>query len=131
MTTTNESKVSLIVSGVALLYGIAIVGAFLVMAGLVWILRSYVQPLPGDAARGEERSKARVELQQAAQEQLENPAYIDPVKERVRLPIQQAMQMVIREARDPAAARSNLLARVSHFNPPPPPPAPEKPSEFE
>jgi hypothetical protein len=53
---------------------------------------------------------------------------------RVRLPIDLAMEMVIREWKDPSVGRSNLMARVREFNPPPPPPpppVPEKPSEFE
>ncbi|MBM3835189.1 MAG: hypothetical protein FJ403_18330 [Verrucomicrobia bacterium] len=112
-------------------YLVAILGSFLIMAILVGYMRSYIQTVPVDAARAEERRKALNEINLAAKEQLENYGYVDPAKNQVRLPIQRAMEIVVQDWKNPVAARSNLLARVNQFNPPPPPKAPEKPSPFE
>jgi len=49
----------------------------------------------------------------------------------VRLKIEDAMALTESKWKDPAAARTDLLARVEKANPPPPPPPPVKPSAFE
>jgi hypothetical protein len=48
----------------------------------------------------------------------------------VRLPINEAMKLALREWQNPAAARSNLIARVEKATAVPPA-APAKPSPFE
>lgn len=121
----SESRTSLVA------YVVAVVGAFLIMAAMAWLLRHHTRPEPVDTARSKARRDALVELRSTTSEQLENYGYVDPAKDQVRLPIDRGMQMVVQQWRDPAAARSNLLARVERFNPPPPPPAPEQPSKFE
>ena len=113
------------------IYFVGILGAFLIVAWLVWMTRSYVTPPAIDAARAEERRKALSEVTATAKDQVENYGYVDPTKGQVRLPIQRAMEMAVQEWQNPAAARSNLLARVAKFNPPPPPQAPPKPNPFE
>ena len=125
MSAPSPSKASIVV------YFVGIVGAFLIMAGLLWLMRSYIRPTPADGARAEERRKALGEINAASKDQLDNYGYVDPVKGQVRLPIQRAMEMVVQDWKNPAGARSNLLARVTQFNPPPAPKAPEKPSPFE
>lgn len=113
---------------------IAICGAFLTVAAIIWATRSYTQPAPVDKTRAEERRKANIELKQAAREKLLGYQVLDPSKGLIRMPIERAMEIAVEELRTPSAVRSNLAARVSHFHPPPPPPppkAPEKPSEFE
>jgi len=111
-------------------YGLAIVGTFLIVAALVGVMRRHSQPPPIDAKRVAEREKALADLRQAEALALNTPDWIDQAKGIVRLPITNAMEMVLRDWQNPAAAKSNLVARVEKatFVPPPPP---QKPSEFE
>ena len=109
-------------------YAVAILGAFLIVAALVWAMRHYTRPAPLNANRAAERAKARAEIRAAETDALNNVGWIDPAKGLVRLPIVDAMNLVEREWQNPAAARSNLIARVDKANPPPPPP---KPSVYE
>ena len=109
-------------------YCVGVLGAFLIVAGLVWMLRHYTQAPPPDKTRVAERTKAALEVSQAAKEQLQSYGFIDPAKGQVRLTVDRAVELTIAQWRDPAAGYSNLVARVNRFNPPPPPP---KPSPFE
>ena len=111
-------------------YALAIVGTFLIVAALVSVMRRHSQPPPIDAKRIAERAKALAELRQAEAVALSTAEWIDQAKGIVRLPITNAMEMVLKEWQNPAAAKSNLVARVEKatFVPPPPP---QKPSEFE
>jgi hypothetical protein len=111
-------------------YALAIVGTFLIVAALVSVMRRHSQPPPIDAKRIAERAKALAELRQAEAVALSTAEWIDQAKVIVRLPITNAMEMVLKEWQNPAAAKSKLVARVEKatFVPPPPP---QKPSEFE
>lgn len=114
-------------------------GSFLIIAGLIWLLRQYTLPPPPDAKRVDERRKALADVKIAAKE-LETYGYIDSGKGLVRLPVvendgmrqklSRAAELIIQEWENPAAGRSNLLARWSRFNPPPPKPVEQK-SPFE
>ena len=111
-------------------FWIGILGTFLIMAALVGLMRAYTRPTPVNATRAEERRKALLDVNTQARDQLENYGWIDQGKGIVRLPIAQAIELTIRDWKNPSVARSNLIARV----PKPPPPAPkqpEKPSEYE
>ena len=114
-----------------LVYGAATLGAFLIVALLVWAMRHYTQPAPLNASRAAERATALAELRAAEAESLHSTAWLDQGKGVVRLRIEDAMRMVEDEwGRDPAAARSDLIARVEKATAVPPP-APAKPSQFE
>lgn len=114
-----------------LVNALAILGAFLIVAALVLAMRRYAQPVGLDANRGAERAKALQELRGAEAIALNNPAWIDKGKGVVRLRIQDAMEMVDRQwSQNPAAFRSNLLARVEKATAVPPK-QPEAPSAFE
>jgi hypothetical protein len=114
-----------------LAYVIAILGAFLIVAGLVWAMRHYSQPPALGEDRAKVRAKALAELREDEADKLQNPGWVDPTKGLVRLPIAVAMKMVERDwGQNPAAARSNLVERVEKANVAPPK-APEKPSPFE
>jgi hypothetical protein len=116
-------------SGLA--YVIAVLGAFLIVSGLVWAMRHYTQPLPLGEDRAAVRAKALAELRAAETEALNTTGWVDPAKGLVRLRIEDAMRWVEQEwARDPVAARSNLSNRVEKATAPPPR-QPEKPSQFE
>jgi len=108
----------------ALAYIIAILGAFLIVAALVWTMHRYTQPPPLGQQRAAERAKALAELRAAEAEALHTTAWIDQSKGLVRLRIEDAMNLVEREWRNAPAARSNLIARVEKANPAPAPPPP-------
>ena len=114
-----------------LAYVIAVLGSFLIVAGLVWAMQHYTQPAPLGEDRAAVRAKALAELRAAETEALSTPGWVDATKGIVRLRIEDAMKWVELEwARDPAAARSNLITRVEKATAVPPK-APEKPSQFE
>ena len=113
-----------------LAYVMAILGAFLIVAGLAWAIHRYTQPAPLGEDRASVRANALKELRAAENEALHNVGWVDPAKGIVRLRIEDAMKLVEREWENPAAARSNLIARVEKATAIPPP-APQKPSEFE
>ena len=114
-----------------LAYVIAVLGCFLIVAGLVWAMRHYVQPTPLGEDRAAVRAKALSELRAAETEALDTTGWVDPTKGLVRLRIEDAMQWVEKEwASNPSAARSNLITRVDKATAPPPR-QPEKPSAFE
>ena len=70
-------------------------------------------------------------MRDAADRRLTSYGWVDRNARVVHIPIERAMELVLQEWRNPAAARSNLDARADKFFPPPPPPAAPKPSEFE
>jgi len=112
------------------IYLVGILGAFLIVAALVLVMQRYTRPQPLGEDRVALRKKALAELRAAEASELENYGWLDQAKGVVRLPIAAAMQLALREWQDPAAARSNLVARVRKATAVPPA-APAKPSEFE
>ncbi len=112
-------------------YVVAALGAFLIVAALVWAMHHYIQPPPLGEDRAAARAKALGELRATEADALEHAGWIDQTKGIVRLPIAEAVKMVERDwAQNPSAARSNLIARVEKATAAPPK-APEKPSQFE
>ncbi len=109
---------------------IGIAGTFLIVAALVYVTRQYTRPPPLDQARVQERKKNLAEIQAANADALNNYGWQDQAKKLIRLPITNAMQLTIREYQDPAAARSNLIARADKAFAPPPK-VPEKPNVYE
>ncbi len=111
-------------------YAVCILGSLLIVYALVWTMQYYTAPAPVNQSRIEERKKALAE-QRAADEALVNHyGWVDQARGIVRLPVTNAMELTVREYRNPAAARSNLMARVEKATAAPPK-APEKPSQFE
>jgi hypothetical protein len=114
-----------------LAYVLAVLGAFLIVAGLVWAMRHYTQPAPLGEDRAAVRAKALAELRAAETEALTTTGWMDVSKGIVRLRIEDAMTWVEQNwGQNPSAARSNLISRVEKANAPPPR-QPEKPSQFE
>ena len=109
---------------------IGILGSFLIVAALVWAMRHYTQPPPLGEDRVAVRKKALAELRAAEAEGLNTYGWVDQAKGVVRLPIAEAMKLTLREWQNPAAARSNLIAREEKATAAPPK-APEKPNPFE
>lgn len=109
---------------------VAVAGALLIFAALVWTTREYTTPAPLGAARAAERAKALAELRAANAEALETVGWVDPAKGTVRLPITEAMKIAEQAWKDPAKARADLIAREEKASAPAPK-APEKPSQYE
>lgn len=109
---------------------VGVFGAMLIVAALVWLMQRYSRPAPLGEDRVAARSKALKEMHAAEAEMLVTPSVLDAGKGLIRLPVTNAMQLALRLYQDPAAGRSNLLARVAKATAVPPK-APEKPSEFE
>ena len=106
-------------------YSVAVIGCFLIVGALVWVMYSYTRPEPLGEDRAAVRRKTLAEVRNADAEVLNNPNYVwqDQTKGIVRLPLKSAMDLSLRLWQDPAAARSNLIARVEKaFYVPPPPP---------
>jgi hypothetical protein len=113
-------------------YAVAILGAIFIVVFLNRQLKHHLQAPAIEVNRAEERSKALAEIRQTEQKSLDETGYIDATKGIVRLKIEDAMALTESKwKKDPAAARTDLLARVEKANPPPPPPPPPKKSEFE
>ena len=113
-----------------LAYLAAVVGAFLIVAALVWAMHHYTQPPPLEQGRVAVREKALAELRQTEASELGSYGWVDQAKGVVRLPISEAMKITLQEWQNPAAARSNLIARVEKATAAPPPPK-AAPNPFE
>jgi hypothetical protein len=113
-----------------LAYVIGILGSLLIVAALVWAMQRYTQPPPLGEDRVAVRKKALAEMRAVEASELATYGWVDQPKGVVRLPIAEAMQLTLRDWQNPAAARSNLIARVEKATAAPPA-APAKPSAFE
>lgn len=111
-------------------YSVAVIGAFLIVAALVWVMRVYTRPAPLGEERAEFRAKTLRELRAANDEILKSYGWQDQARGIVHMPIAEAMKQVQREWRNPTAARTNLSARAEKATAPLPK-VPEKPSQFE
>jgi hypothetical protein len=111
-------------------YVLAVLGAFLIVAALVWAMQRYTQPPPLSQDRVALRKKALAELRAAEASELTSYGWVDQAKGVVRLPIEDAMKLALREWQHPPAARSNLIARAEKAAAVPPP-APAKPNPFD
>ena len=111
-------------------YALAILGTFLIVGWLVWLLRSYTQTPSPFAARSLERMQIMAEFKTANAPLVEKYDWQDQSKGFVRIPIDRAKEIVLKEWQDPVAARSNLMARAAkQFAPAPK--VPEKKNEYE
>lgn len=103
-----------------LITGVAFVGVFFILAGLIWIMYHYTQPPPPDTAYWAERTRNLSELRAQTKEQLDNYGWIDADRGVVRLPVARAMELSLKEWQTPEIARSNLLYRAEKMAPPVP-----------
>jgi hypothetical protein len=111
-------------------YAISVVGAFLIMVAMVAIMRHYTRPEATDKARADERAKNLAELNNANSPIMKGYDWQDKPKGFVRLPIERAMDLVVKEWENPSKARAQMAERVDKLTAAPPKP-PEKKSEFE
>lgn len=105
-------------------YFVGLLGSFLIVAALVWAMKKYTQPPPIGQTRVLERKKNLAELRAANDTALNEYGWIDQGKGVVRLKIEQAMKLTVQEySKNPATARSNLIAaaeKLAAVAPPPP-----------
>lgn len=102
-------------------------GAFLLVGGLAWWIFLRTQPPGVDTARAELRFKNLAELRAADHTALTTAAVLDKDKGIYRIPITNAVELMMQLWKDPAAGRADLLERVAKATAKPP----EKPSEYE
>jgi hypothetical protein len=111
-------------------YAVGIFGTFLIVALLVLAMRHYTRPESVGASRVEERHRFLQDQRAADAKAINEYDWTDKEKGIVRLPVQRAMELTLREWQNPATARSNLISRVEKATAAPPK-APEKPSIYE
>jgi hypothetical protein len=109
---------------------VGILGSFLIVLVLVGAMKYYTRPAPLNQARALERKRALVQLQAENEKALNSYEVIDVAKGIVRLKIDRAMELTLDEYKNPAAARTGLVARAEKAAAPGPKP-PEAPSKFE
>lgn len=105
------------------IYGIVIVGCFLLM---LYVARGmYHENNPGrvNSGRAAERIKARDELRASTTRALAQGGMVDTNKGIVRLPIARAMELTVQGYKNPESARSNLVARSKKAAEPVAPPS--------
>ena len=113
------------------MYTIVILATLMIGYILVHAMRAYAPAPALNAKRADERRAALAELNGNAQKELNgDPATINAANKVVRMPIARAMELTLQGGKNPAAFRSNLLARVENATKAAPK-APEKPSAFE
>ena len=99
---------------------LAALGAFLVVALLVFAMKYYTRPAPLNAARAEERKKALAEVREAGIKTLNTAEVVDAGKGFIRVKIDTAMEITVKEYQNPAAFRTNITARANELAKPPP-----------
>jgi hypothetical protein len=99
-------------SGKNVAYAIAILGAFLIVGGLTWIMIKQTSPAPISKAREEERLKNLKELRASTGDQINSYGYADQAKGLVRIPVSKAIDLTLQEWKDPAKGRAVLVDRI-------------------
>jgi hypothetical protein len=107
------------------IYVIGVLGSLLVIAIMVGVMHRYAPTAPLTAVRVAERVKNLKDVRDASAPVLVTYDWQDKTKDIVRVPISRAKDLVLQEWQNPAAARSNLMARATKaFAVAPPPPNP-------
>lgn len=99
---------------------IAALGALLLVGALVWIMVRVTRPEAVGAARAEERKKALVQTRNEETQVLTRYDKLGAGPDFVRMKVEDAMKLTVKEYQNPAAARSNLVARADKAGTPPP-----------
>jgi hypothetical protein len=98
-----------------------------VMALMVGAFVRATRPEDLTAARALERAQFLAETRQAESSSLEAYSWRDKDKGLVNLPVQRAVELVVREWQDPTPARAKMISVVEAATAPPP--EPENPYE--
>jgi hypothetical protein len=111
-------------------FGVIFAAACFLFVALTIAVKLSVSVPAIDADRAALRSKALDDMRAAETTALATPDWIDKNRNLVRLPIETALQLSERAAKNPAAARADLIARAEKAAAPTPKVVP-KPSAFE
>ena len=117
-------------SGAVLPYFIIIVGAFLTMAAVLWLTRDEVRPQAIGSERAIVRHKNLEDVRTANKTILTGYGVVNAEKGIYQIPLERAIETMIREWKKPEAALKVMSDRVDLATALPPAP-PEVPSEFE
>ena len=112
---------------------LAALAALLIAGALVWIMVRVTRPEPVGTARAEERKKALVQTREEEAKVLNNYDRVGAAPGFVRMKIDDAMKLTVKEYQDPAAARKEMIARADKAGTPPPAPpqAAPPPNKYE
>lgn len=116
--------------GFAFVYFVAIMATFFIMAFLIWVTKEYTQPKSITANRAKERAENLQTIKEAVSPILNEYGWQDQEKGFVRVPIERAKELTVKEWQNPSEARAKLISRMEEATALPPPP-PEEPSAFE
>jgi Flp pilus assembly protein TadB len=108
----------------------AALGALLLVGALVWIMVRVTRPEAVTAARAQERKKALVQTRNDEAQVLNHYDKQGAGGGFVRMKVEDAMKLTVKEYQSPAAARTNLVARADKAGTPPPAP-PAAPNQYE
>jgi hypothetical protein len=111
-------------------FGVIFAAACFLFVVLTIMVKLSVSVPAIDADRAALRSKALADMRAAEATALATAGWIDQDRNIVRLPIETALQLSESAAKNPAAARADLIARAEKAAAPLPKTAP-KPSAFE
>ena len=103
---------------------IAALGALLIVGALVWVVVRVTQPPNVTATRAEERRKALVQTREEEAKALNNYDRLGAGPSFVRMKIEDAMKLTIKDYQNPEGARKELIARADKAGTPPPQAAP-------
>lgn len=103
------------------------VGTLLLVGGLAWWVFQRTRPPGVDTARAALRYSNLAEIRATAHTTLTTADLVDKTRGVYRIPISNAMDLMLRLWQDPAAGRADLLSRVDKATAK----LPEKPSEYE
>jgi hypothetical protein len=103
---------------------VAAVGTLGIMAFLVWVLIRTTAPEDLTVARAAERRGFLEAARKADAQAIATYGWQDKQRAIVRLTVERAMELAVKEWQDPAAARSNLIERVTAATAPLPQPEP-------
>ena len=117
-------------SGAVLPYFIIVVGAFLTMAAVLWLTRDEARPQAFGSERAVVRHKNLEEVRAANEVALTGYGVINSEEGIYQIPVERAIETMIREWKNPEEALKQMSDRVDLATALPPAP-PEVPSEFE
>ena len=98
----------------ACVYALGIAGTFLVMAAMVWVMRTYTQTPSLAEVRGAERIKNLSDFHALNSPLISDYDWQDKSKEIVRVPVSRAKELVLDEWQNPGAGRAKLMARATN-----------------
>lgn len=113
--------------GVIAAWFFGIAGSLLLVGGLAWFVLQRTQAPGVDTVRATLRYKNLAEIRAAEHAALTTSEAVDKTKGIYRIPIPNAVDLMLRLWEDPAAGRADLLARIEKATAKPP----ETPSEYE